>query len=124
MTCKKNGEEHLFALKRPDELPFREGPLLDSFHSGWIEPNGKLTDKGKKIITYNLRQFASGADQYFLEYGRKEVTAKFLIGERSYINPERIMIVAGEDYQSLHISLSDKKIEVVTLFGEKVSIAF
>ena len=39
----------------------------------------------EKTITNNLRQLASGADQYFLEHGVTTVASASLIGTDSYI---------------------------------------
>ena len=124
VVCQKGGDEYLFALKRPDKHPFHEGPLLESFKAGLIRTDGKLTKQGQKTIINNLRQFASAADQYFLENGKNEVAAKALIGPGTYLNPNQIQAIAGEDYKSLHLAMSNEAITVTTVFGESVSIPF
>jgi len=43
------------------------------------------TTSQEKTITNNLRQLASGADQYFLEHGVSSVSSADLIGPGSYI---------------------------------------
>ena len=43
------------------------------------------TTSQEKTITNNLRQLASGADQYFLEHGVSSVLSASLIGPGSYI---------------------------------------
>ena len=54
-----------------------------------------------KAITNNLRQLASGADQYFIEYGVTSVAHDKLIGTNKYIKGDgngNIKQVAGETY--------------------------
>ena len=50
----------------------------------------------EKTITNNLRQLASGADQYFLEYGVTQVQSGDLIGTDQYV--KTIDQVADETY--------------------------
>lgn len=52
----------------------------------------------EKTITNNLRQLASGADQYFLEYGVSTVTSSELIGSDKYV--KAVDQVADETYTS------------------------
>ena len=52
----------------------------------------------KKTMINNLRQLASGADQYFLEEGLKAVTFSELIGNNNYA--KAIDKVADETYTS------------------------
>jgi type IV pilus assembly protein PilA len=52
----------------------------------------------EKTILNNLRQLASGADQYFLENGVTTVTSAQLIGTDAYI--KAIPQVASETYPS------------------------
>ena len=56
----------------------------------------------KKTITNNLRQLASGADQYFLEYGVSTVNSTQLIGTDRYV--KTIDPVASETYTSPIVS--------------------
>lgn len=49
-----------------------------------------------KAITNNLRQLASAADQYFLEYGETTVLSSSLIGADAYV--KTFATVAGETY--------------------------
>jgi len=52
----------------------------------------------EKAITNNLRQLASAADQYFIEFGVTEVLSTRLVGTEAnkYVKP--IPAVAGEAY--------------------------
>lgn len=52
----------------------------------------------KKTMINNLRQLASGADQYFLEEGLTTVTSAELIGNNNYV--KAIDKVADETYTS------------------------
>ena len=72
-----------------------------------------------KTITNNLRQLASGADQYFLEEGLTTVNSNELVGSELYV--KEFGTVAGEVYPSpITTSLS-----VLTTTGDKtVSINF
>jgi type IV pilus assembly protein PilA len=58
------------------------------------------TTSQEKAITNNLRQLASAADQYFLEFGVTTVNTSVLVGTGStnYVKP--IAAVAGETYVS------------------------
>jgi len=52
----------------------------------------------KKTMINNLRQLASGADQYFLEEGLTTVDSADLVGSASYV--KSIDMVADETYTS------------------------
>lgn len=52
----------------------------------------------EKAIRNNLRQLASGADQYFIENGVTTVLLSDLVGEDAYVEP--LDVVAGETYPS------------------------
>lgn len=56
------------------------------------------TTSQEKTITNNLRQLASGADQYFLEEGLTTVTSAELVGNDKYV--KTVDVVAGETYTS------------------------
>lgn len=49
-----------------------------------------------KAITNNLRQIASGADQYFIEFGKTTVSLANLTGTDNYV--KTLDTVAGETY--------------------------
>lgn len=51
-----------------------------------------------KAITNNLRQLASGADQYFIEYGVTSVAQTSLVGQDKYV--KTLASVAGETYDA------------------------
>jgi len=76
----------------------------------------------EKAITNNLRQLASAADQYFLEFGVTTVTSARLVGTEAnrYVKP--IAAVAGETYDSPIVQGTD-----ITATGAPVgtiSVAF
>ncbi len=73
-----------------------------------------------QAVTNNLRQLASAAEQYFLEYGKTSVTYAELEGE--YF--KELVPVNGEVYRFMTISTDMKEISVVMQNGEKVSINF
>ena len=50
----------------------------------------------EKAIRNNLRQLASGADQYFIENGVTTVLLSDIVGEDAYV--ESLDVVAGETY--------------------------
>ncbi|MDP4610882.1 MAG: prepilin-type N-terminal cleavage/methylation domain-containing protein [Opitutales bacterium] len=54
------------------------------------------TTSQEKTIRNNLRQLASGAEQYFLEEGKTTVTSAILVGSASYV--KEFNDVAGETY--------------------------
>ena len=56
------------------------------------------TTSQEKAITNNLRQLASGADQYFLEEGKTTITSSELVGSANYV--KTVDDVAGETYPS------------------------
>lgn len=49
-----------------------------------------------KAITENLRQLASGADEYFTEFGVTTVSQAELVGSDKYV--KSLDVVAGESY--------------------------
>ena len=50
----------------------------------------------EKTIVNNLRQLASGADQYFMEYGKTQVNYSDIVGTDKYVKP--ISSAASETY--------------------------
>ncbi|MGZ0656777.1 prepilin-type N-terminal cleavage/methylation domain-containing protein [Coraliomargarita sp. W4R53] len=54
------------------------------------------TTSQTKAITNNLRQLASGADQYFIEFGQTSVSLTQLTGTDKYV--KTLDPVAGETY--------------------------
>lgn len=112
----KDGSKRLIALKRPADSPFNDGPLFESYSKQLIDTNGRLTEKGKKAITNNLRQVASAGQQYILEEGASEVNYKKLVGD--YF--KGITPIAGEDYTKLTVSENGGKLNMPTLFGDVV----
>ena len=58
-----------------------------------------------KAITNNLRQLASGADQYFIENGVTTVGQTSLVGNDKYV--KTLDAVAGETYPSTIIQGTD-----------------
>jgi len=52
----------------------------------------------KKTLVNNLRQLASGADQYFLEEGVTAVASEDLIGTNSYIKAFEPVSDDGDNY--------------------------
>jgi type IV pilus assembly protein PilA len=75
----------------------------------------------EKTITNNLRQLASGADQYFLENGVTSVKTSELLGPNGYIRS--FEPVAGETYPQ-EINTKMDKISATLPNGETVSISF
>lgn len=67
-----------------------------------------------KTVINNLRQIASGADQYFLEYGLTTVSSDLLVGSGSTFYVKLYSAVAKETYPPTltftqdRISLTDK----------------
>lgn len=53
-----------------------------------------------KTVINNLRQIASGADQYFLEYGFTTVSSDLLVGSGSTFYVKLYSAVAKETYPS------------------------
>lgn len=77
------------------------------------------TTSQEKTIRNNLRQLASGADQYFLEEGKTTVTSAILVGSESYV--KEFDDVAGEVYPTtINTSLS----ALVTTGAKSISINF
>jgi len=74
-----------------------------------------------KAITNNLRQLASGADQYFLEEGVSSVNSADLVGTDSYV--KAVDPVAGESYPST-IQQDAGKLEATGGAPGTVSIKF
>ncbi|MGJ3243110.1 MAG: prepilin-type N-terminal cleavage/methylation domain-containing protein [Opitutales bacterium] len=60
--------------------------------------NKVRTTSQEKTITNNLRQLASAADQYFLEYGVTTVTSTELVGLSKYV--KSISQAANETYDT------------------------
>lgn len=73
-----------------------------------------------KAITNNLRQMASGADQYFIEEGVTTVATTALVGSDKYI--KTLDPVAGETYPTAVTQGTD--LAVTTGAGLTVSIEF
>lgn len=74
----------------------------------------------EKAITNNLRQLASGADQYFLENGVTTVAQSNLVGTDKYI--KTLATVAGETYPTAVSEGTD--ITVTTAGGTAVTFEF
>jgi type IV pilus assembly protein PilA len=72
-------------------------------------------------IQNNLRQLASGADQYFLEYGVTEVTSIRLIGNNSYI--KAFGSVGKDDKYTVKIK-QDTDITAIHPSGDTISVDF
>jgi type IV pilus assembly protein PilA len=73
----------------------------------------------EKTIRNNLRQLASGADQYFLENGKTTVTSANIVGSENYV--KEFDDVAGETYPATITTA----LSVLTTAGNKtVSINF
>jgi len=53
----------------------------------------------ENTVRNNLRQLASGADQYFLEFGVTEVLVEDLMGTDGYV--KEFPVVGGEEYPEL-----------------------
>ncbi len=74
----------------------------------------------EKTITNNLRQLASGADQYFLEEGKTTVASADLLGSAGYV--KTFTDVAGETYPA---TITTALTALTTTGGNKtVSISF
>ena len=56
------------------------------------------TTSQEKTIVNNLRQLASGADQYFLENGVTSVSSASLIGTDSYVKTFNPVAASGDNY--------------------------
>lgn len=52
----------------------------------------------EKALLNNLRQLASGADQYFLENGVTQVSSADLVGNDSYIKAFNPIATSGDSY--------------------------
>ncbi|MGJ8652016.1 MAG: prepilin-type N-terminal cleavage/methylation domain-containing protein [Opitutaceae bacterium] len=57
----------------------------------------RQTSQNKTVIN-NLRQLASGADQYFLEEGKSTVSSSILVGSGSTFYVKKFSPVASETY--------------------------
>lgn len=79
------------------------------------------TTSHEKAITNNLRQLASGADQYFLENGVTSVKTNELLGPNGYIRS--FEPVAGETYPE-EISIKMDEISATLPNGETIAIDF
>jgi len=75
----------------------------------------------RKTIMNNLRQLASGADQYFIENGVTSVSTEELIGPDAYVRS--LVPVVGEVYPE-KISQDLSELFAMLPNGEKVSIPF
>ena len=74
----------------------------------------------KKMITNNLRQLGSAADQYFLEHALTKVEVQELIGENGYI--KNLDPVVGEVYPDW---VQQNQDIIATLpNGEQISLPF
>jgi len=79
------------------------------------------TNSQEKAVTNNLRQLASAADQYMLEYGVTEVTYEDL-GE--YFADGALSPVCGEDYSGMVISQDMGELGITLPDGRYISIDF
>lgn len=76
-----------------------------------------------KAITNNLRQIASGAQQYFLEAGAASAPKAQVIGTDKYVRD--IATVAGEDYDALFpITDTTTQLTVTKTSGGTVTYSF
>ena len=74
-----------------------------------------------KTITNNLRQMASGADQYFLENGATIVDSADIVGSDNYV--KEFGSVAGEIYPT-QMTTALSALSATTASGITVSISF
>jgi hypothetical protein len=74
----------------------------------------------QKAITNNLRQFASGGQQFMLEKGVDHATYSDIVGTGpdNYVRP--LVPVAGEDYTHLVIHSTDTVLSVTTADGRVI----
>ncbi len=122
VKAEKEKAKHLFALRRPESAPFKEGPLLTSYENEEIDQHGRLTSDGKRTVINNLRQIHSSGAQHLLEAGKTSVKFDDIDKDR-FPELKRIRSIAGESYKNLIIKGSgDLILTVETLFGEKVSV--
>ena len=77
----------------------------------------------EKTILNNLRQLASGADQYFLEAGLNTVTSSEIVGTGTDVYVKAFNTVAGETYPET-ITTATTSFLVNTSAGATISIAF
>jgi len=117
----KGERRFLLAMKRPDDSPFLQGPLYDSWSNGLITEAGALTPRGKSAIANHLRQVVSAGQQYMLEEGANQAGYPEIVG--TYF-PD-IVPVAGENYTGLVVTgggrvSSGRALMVQTVFGEEV----
>ncbi|ADE55308.1 type II secretion system protein [Coraliomargarita akajimensis] len=79
----------------------------------------------EKTVLNNLRQIASGADQYFLEEGKTAVASNILVGSGSTFYVKKFDAVASETYPS-NITTTLTKLETATkgALNDTVSINF
>jgi len=77
----------------------------------------------EKTVLNNLRQLASGADQYFLEEGLNAVTSDDLVGTGTNKYIKAMKQVAGETYPE-NIYTSTTSLSVTLSTGATVSISF
>ena len=77
----------------------------------------------EKTITNNLRQLASGADQYFLEEGLTSVASADLVGTGTNTYVKTFGTVAGESYPTT-LTTALTSLSVTTTAGNTVSIDF
>ncbi|MEN8661295.1 MAG: prepilin-type N-terminal cleavage/methylation domain-containing protein [Lentimonas sp.] len=68
------------------------------------------TSQNKTVIN-NLRQLASGADQYFLEAGKSTVTSSVLVGSGSTFYVKKFKPVASETYPA---TITSSKTSIAT----------
>ena len=71
------------------------------------------TTSQDKTVVNNLRQIASGADQYFLQEGKSDVTTAILVGSGSTFYVKKFKTVASETYP-VTITNSQESIALVT----------
>ena len=71
----------------------------------------------EKAIVNNLRQLASGADQYFLENGVTTVVQSNIVGTNKYV--KTLATVAGETY-TFPITTSTKQLSATPTDGNTV----
>jgi type IV pilus assembly protein PilA len=78
----------------------------------------------EKTVTNNLRQLASGADQYFLEEGETSVASDVLVGVGSTFYVKDFDSVAGETYPATITTSMESLTATGGNLNEDVSIQF
>ena len=75
-----------------------------------------------KAITNNLRQYASAAQQYMLQYGATQATYANIVGVGEYIST--LETDAGEDYSGITVDVNDTAISATKSDGTVITYSF